>query len=258
MGVEIRRRLHEIFTDVRLLVRDDADELFPGEVVVPGSLESFEAVLEAVRGTDAVIHLGGIADEAPFDKLLEANIRGTYHVFEAARQLGVRRVIYASSNHVTGFYPVSKTLDGSSPPRPDSYYGVTKVFGEGLGRLYHDKWGLEVVNLRIGTFRRRPEDERQLSMWLSPRDGAELFRCAVVTSDVGYLTVYGCSANTRNWWDLTDARESLGYIPVDDAEEYAEEVLGSAAGSAINPSTPQGGGFAHPDYRGGLWTDPAG
>lgn len=256
MGVEIRRRLHDVFTDVRLLVRDEAAEVFSGEVVVSGSLENFGEVSEAFNEAEVVVHLGAIADEAPFETLLESNILGTYNVFEAARRAGVRRVIYASSNHVTGFYPVSESLDGSSLPRPDSFYGVTKVFGEALGRLYHDKWGLEVVNLRIGTFREKPEDERQLSMWLSHRDGAELIRCAIVAPDVGYLTVYGCSANTRSWWELNDARESLGYRPVDNAEEFAQMILGPTGESDINVTTPQGGGFTESGYRGGLWTRP--
>jgi uronate dehydrogenase len=200
-----------------------------------------------MRGIDVVIHLAAIADEAPWDDILKSNIEGTYMVFEAARQAGVRRVVYASSHHVIGFYPAAERVGPAHPVRPDSYYGVSKVFGEGLARLYHDKWGLEVVCLRIGCFRPQPEDVRQLSAWLSHRDGVELVRRSVLAPEVGFTTVYGVSANTRGWWDNDEAAASIGYVPRDDAEAHAALFSPADPAPAVH-----GGRFADPSYRGGV------
>jgi uronate dehydrogenase len=129
-----------------------------------------------------VVHLAGIPYE-PLDnawaEILPANIVNTYNVFEAARRAGVKRVVFASSNHVVGFYRRERTVGIDVPPRPDSYYGVSKVFGEALGRLYADKYAMSVACLRIGSFRQTPEDRRQLTTWLSHDDGARLLRCCI-------------------------------------------------------------------------------
>jgi uronate dehydrogenase len=146
-------------------------------------------------------------------------------VFEAARLSGVPRVVFASSNHATGFYPVDQTLAGDEPARPDSLYGVTKVYGEAVGRLYVDKFGIEVVCVRIGSFAERPRQLRELATWLSHGDAVRLFAACLSASAVGFRVVYGASANTRRFWDLTPALE-LGYEPQDDAERYAGELGG--------------------------------
>ena len=185
-------------------------------------LRDLAAVEAAFAGIDSVIHLGALSTEAPFEAILESNIRGTYNVFEAARRRGVRRVVFASSNHVTGMYPRSQRIGPDVPLRPDTYYGVSKAFGESLGRLYAEKWNVSTVCIRIGSMLERPADKRQLATWLSPRDGVALFR-ACLRAEVGYAIVYGVSANRRAWWDMT-AAHALGYRPVDDAEAYAAEV----------------------------------
>ena len=135
------------------------------------------------------------------------------------------------------------------PPRPDTYYGLSKVFGEALGRLYVDRYGLEVVCLRIGSWDDRPTTPRHLSTWLSPADGVRLLHAALSAPDVGFTVVYGISANTRAWWDLAPAR-ALGYLSVDDAEDYAEEIL--AEHGEPDPADPEhaflGGDFAGPEY----------
>lgn len=248
MGEMIRAELVGCFGESKLFCRTTPAQIYRGEVVTFGDLADLSTVVEATEGVDVVIHLGAVSDEAPFDLILEANIRGTYNVFEAARRNGVGRVVYASSNHVTGFHPTTAKLDARSEVRPDSHYGVSKVFGEALGRLYFDKWGIEVVVLRIGACRPVPEDERQLSMWLSPRDAGQLVYRAAVAPDVGFVTVYGVSRNSRGWWSLEEARKILGYDPVDDAEDYAARIdIGQS------PVALQGGAFTHSDYRGGLW-----
>jgi uronate dehydrogenase len=248
MAGSIRETLAGEFDHVQLFARSQPDTLFAGEEVALGDLTDFEAVRRACEDIDVIVHFGGIADESSFSAILSSNIEGTSNLFEAARQMGVRRVVFASSNHVTGFYPSDEVIDVHAAPRPDSFYGVSKVFGEALGRLYHDKWGMEVVSLRIGIFRPAPTDVRQLALWLSPRDGAELVRRAVIAPDIGYLTVFGVSANTRSYWDNSEPARLLGFTPLDDAETYADAVDAGQQAPRL-----QGGQYTDPDYEGGSW-----
>jgi uronate dehydrogenase len=228
------------------LVLTDVQPIVPGdkERFVPSDLADRDTLVGLAGAVDAVVHLGGVSSEAPFEQLLGPNLVGTFNVFDAARVGGVSRVVFASSNHATGFYPVEQRLAGSEPPRPDSLYGVTKVYGEALGRLYVDKFGLEVVCLRIGSFATRPRQLRELATWLSHPDAVRLFAACLSAPNVGFRVVYGASANTRAFWDLTPARE-LGYEPEDDAERYAGEV-----GREVHER--QGGVFTARDFGG--WT----
>jgi len=169
------------------------------------------------------VHLAAIPVEAPFEEILQANFRGTWAMFEAARLEGCERVVFASSNHASGYLPVADRVGDAAPIRPDTYYGVSKVFGEAIGSLYHDKFRLRVACIRIGTAIPRPLEERHLSTWLSPGDLIRLASACLVSPDLGFAIVYGVSANRRRWWDL-EAGRRLGYEPVDDAESYAAEV----------------------------------
>jgi uronate dehydrogenase len=228
------------------LVLSDVRTVEPGakERFVPAELADRDAVAGAMEGVDAVVHLGGVPVEVSFDQLVGPNLVGNFNVFDAARLAGVSRVVFASSNHATGFYPAERTLTGNEPTRPDSLYGVTKVYGEALGSLYVDKFDLEVVCVRIGSFARRPRQLRELSTWLSHADAVRLFVACLSAPNVGFRVVYGASANTRLFWDLTSARE-LGYEPQDNAERYAGEV-----GDEVNEL--QGGAFTARDA--GAWT----
>lgn len=210
------------------------------------------AVREAVRGVDAIIHLAGISLEASFDKILRANIEGTYNLYEAAREEGVRRIVFASSNHAIGYTP--RPLPGDplipidTPRRPDTFYGLSKSFGEDLAQLYWDKHAMETVSVRIGSCFMEPTSVRMLSVWMSPGDGARLFHAALTADEVGHTVIYGSSDNTRLWWDLTTAR-SLGYEPQDDSEQYAEKLV--AEQGELDPANPDhahlGGHFVtHP------------
>lgn len=207
------------------------------------------AVGQAMSGVDAVVHLAGISGEAPFPEILAANIEGTYQVFDAARRAGVQRVVFASSNHAVGYTPRSELAGVDLPPRPDTYYGVSKVFGEALGRLYVDRYSMQVVCVRIGSWVDRPATPRHLSTWLSPADGVRLLHAALSAPAVDFAVVYGISANTRAWWDLAPAR-ALGYLSVDDAEDYAEEIL--AEQGEPDPANPEharlGGEYAGPAF----------
>jgi uronate dehydrogenase len=195
---------------------------------------------EAVRGVDAIIHLAGISLEASFDKILRANIEGTYNLYEAALAEGVKRTVFASSNHAVGF--TARPADGEplipidTPRRPDTLYGLSKCFGEDLAQLYWDLHGQETVSVRIGSCFMEPISVRALSIWLSPGDCARLFHAALTAEDVGHSTVYGSSANTRLCWDLSTAR-ALGYEPQDDSEQYAEKLV--AEQGEVDPADPE-------------------
>ena len=217
----MRPGLREVLAELRLTDVRQPPDVAPPETFVAAELTDAGAILAATEGVEAVVHLGAVSDEAPFDVLAGPNLHGTFHVFEAARRAGVRRVVYASSNRVTGFTPVGERLRGDEPPRPDGLYGATKAFGEALGRMYAEKFGLEVVCLRIGIFARHPTTARHRHAWLSPGDAVRLLRAALTAPGVSFTTVYGTSANTQGWWNLGPAR-ALGYEPRDDAEEHPE------------------------------------
>jgi uronate dehydrogenase len=221
IATAVRPVLRELAAELVLTDRVDVEEPVPGERFVRAELADPAPWDALAAGCDAVLHLGAVPDEAAFDVLAGPNLHGPFHVYEAARRAGVRRVVVASSGRATGFYGVGERLDGEATPRPDGLYGATKAFSEALGRMYADKFGLEVVALRIGTFEERPRTARDLSTWLSPGDAGRLVRAALTGPVTGFLAVYGVSANTRAWWDLPPA---LGYVPVDDAEAFAEEV----------------------------------
>lgn len=196
----------------------------PSDDVVRGDIADYGQILPALAGMDAVVHLAGEpAVDTPWDRILKANIAGCHNVFEAARQQGVPKVVFASSNHAAGWYEKERAhyVTADMPIRPDSYYGVSKVFGEALGRYYVDAAGMSVICLRIGSFQPRPRDRRQLATWLSERDCAQLVWRSI-ESDVEYAVVFGISGNSRAFWDISKARELLGYEPEDNGEEYAK------------------------------------
>ena len=181
--------------------------------------------------------------------ILEGNIIGLYNVFEAARRTGVKRIVFATSNHAVGFYPRAETIDHRVVPRPDSRYGVSKAFGEALASLYSDKHGIGVLCTRIGNFGPQPIDRRRLSIWISPRDYTQLVRIGLEHPEIRYEIVYGVSNNQRSWYDNSNA-ERLGYRPQDDSEPYAEAVLAAEAGEPRDPIAEhyQGGTFCAAEY----------
>jgi uronate dehydrogenase len=217
IGTVLRPALRGGLTELRLSDIDDVHDLAAGETFVRADLTDFDAVQRAVDGVDAIVHLGAVPNEAAFEVIAGPNLHGVYHVFEAARRSGVSRIVYASSNHATGMYDAGEPLDGTVAPRPDGLYGASKVFGEAMARMYVDRFGLSAVCLRIGSFKAQPEEERELSTWLSHADGVRLFQAAL-TADVDFAIVYGGSANTRRWWP---ADTQIGFVPVDDAETFA-------------------------------------
>ena len=225
VGTMLRDRLAAPGRTLRLL---DIAQLSPrdGEEVIQASVTDLDALTAACGGADAVIHLGGLSGEAPFDRIAEVNIHGTYVVFEAARRSGVGRVIFASSNHAVGFWPAARfPVPDYAFPVPDTYYGVSKVAGEALAALYHSRYGLDAICLRILTCADRPESIRALATWLSPDDAGRLFEACLSVPSPGFRVAYGVSRNTRgDWVSLAEAR-ALGYEPRDDAEQFAADLL---------------------------------
>jgi uronate dehydrogenase len=242
VGSHLRRELAGRYALRLSDIRPVAD-LSPEEEFIRGDCANLRDMLRVTEGVDAVVHLGGFSVEGPWEVILRANIVGTYQVFEAAHTNGVRRMVFASSNHAVGFYDRDETIDHRVYPRPDSRYGVSKVFGEALGSLYAYKYGMEVVCVRIGNVNPRPMDKRRLSIWLSPRDLAQLVSIAIERPGIRFEIVYGVSANRRGWYDNANA-ERLGYEPQDDSEGWAEEVLNNTIPGA-DPRTEkfQGGTF---------------
>jgi len=230
IGGVLRERLKGRYALMRLLDIAPQQAAGPGEEVATCDLRDMAGVLQAMEGIDCVVHLAGIPTEAAWERILEANIAGCYNVFEAARMKGVKRVVFASSNHAVGFHRREVDIHTDSPTRPDSRYGVSKVFGEALGRLYADKYGLSVACLRIGPFRipDKPAAERELMNWISHRDMAQLTRRCIEHPGYHFVVAYGVSNNKRNRWH-NDRVAFLGYEPEDDAETYAAEVLAHSA-----------------------------
>jgi uronate dehydrogenase len=177
-----------------------------------------EAMMQDVRG---VVHLAGMLGNYDLEALFRVNARGLFDVLESARLAGVERIVFASSNHAFGCYPITESVSPALPPRPDSLYGVFKVLGETMLRNYYDRHGIRSVSLRIGTYRPLPIDQRSLATWLSPGDVAQLVDLALRHPDPGCMVVNGYSNNSRlkthdpNW-------AVLGYRPRDNAEDHRE------------------------------------
>lgn len=213
------------------------------EEVRPCDLADKAAVDALVQGCDAIVHLGGVSVERPFEEILEANIKGVFHVYEGARRHGVRRVVFASSNHVIGFHRQGEMLDASSPRRPDGYYGLSKSYGEDLSRFYFDRYGIETACLRIGSSFPEPKDRRMLITWLSYKDLTELVRCCLFAPKLGHTIVYGMSANRDTWWDNSKAAH-LGFRAQDSSEQFRAKVEAQPPLPADDPAALfQGGAF---------------
>jgi uronate dehydrogenase len=223
LGRVLRPRLKAHCAMLRLSDRGDLGEGAAGEELQPAALEDREAVLALLRGVDAVVHLGGISVEDAWAPIQAANITGVYHLYEAARLNGVRRIVFASSNHVVGFYRQHEVIDALAPPRPDTLYGVSKAFGETLSRMYWDRYGIETVCLRIGSAMPEPQNRRMLATWLSYDDLERLVLAALTAPDVGHSIVFGMSDNTTRWWDNRLAAH-IGFRPKDSSEPWRAEL----------------------------------
>jgi nucleoside-diphosphate-sugar epimerase len=253
MGTLLRPRLRKDGRTLRLLDltappsidgEDDSAEIVTGSVTDP------EVMRLACRDVDVILHLGGLAREDTWERISEVNITGTKTTLEAAVATGVRRIVLASSNHVVGFRALTKDgddadggLPAESAARPDSYYGVSKAAMEALGSLYHSRFGIDVICVRIGICFERPWDQRGLGLWLSPDDAGRLFEACIAAPAPGFRVIWGVSHNTRRRVSLDEAAE-LGYRSLDDAERFAGSIPEQGPGTGEEPSA---------DYVGGPW-----
>ncbi len=243
LGQVLRERLKPYADILRV---SDLAKLSPAgedEEAVQCDLADKPAVDQLLVGCNAVVHLGGVSVERPFEEVLEANIKGVFNLYEGARRHGVQRIVFASSNHVIGFHKQGDMLGADCARRPDSYYGLSKAYGEDLSRFYFDRYGIETACLRIGSSFPEPKDRRMLITWLSYRDLTELVRCCLFAPRLGHTIVYGMSANRDKWWDNSKAAH-LGFHPQDSSETFRAKVEAQPPLDPADIATLyQGGGF---------------
>jgi uronate dehydrogenase len=248
VGTRLRKLLSGVYRLRASDIRTPA-ELAGDEEFVAADLADYAQVEKIVAGIEGIVHLGGFSVEGPWETILQSNIIGCYHLFEAAYRAGVKRVVFASSNHAVGFYPRSNRIRTDVTVRPDSRYGVSKAFGEALGALYADKHGLRVTALRIGNVADAPVDARRLSIWLKPEDLVQLVRIGLEHPDIRFEVFYGASDNEASWWDNSNARR-YGYKPQGKAEDFRAQATAAQAKLAPDPigERYQGGPFCSDEY----------
>ena len=228
VGTRLRKLMPGLYPHVRWSdIRVPAD-LAAGDEFMPADLTDLAQVEKVVAGMQGIVHLGGYSTNGPWPAIHGANIVGCYNLFEAARRAGVERVVFASSNHAVGFYSREQRIGVDVTVRPDSFYGVSKAFGEALGSLYAEKHGLRVTCLRIGNVADAPIDKRRLSIWLDPRDLLQLIRIGLEHPDIHFEIFYGMSDNADAWWDNPNAAR-FGYRPQHRARDFVEQAMAAQA-----------------------------
>jgi len=252
IGTALRKLLPPVYPDLLLSDLKAPADLGSKEKFKTAELSDLAQVEAICEGVDGILHFGGFSVEGPWDVILQSNIIGCYNLFEAARRKGVKRVVFASSNHAVGFYPRHHRIGTDVTARPDSRYGVSKVFGEAVGALYADKHGLAVTCIRIGNFGDKPLDHRRLAIWLKPEDLVQLCRIGLDHPDIRFEVFYGASDNEAAWWDNSNARR-YGYKPQARAEDFRAQAM---AAQATLPPDPvgdrcQGGSFCSDEYDAG-------
>ena len=249
IGTRLRKLLPPIYPDLLLSDIKPPADLGPNEKFKAADLADLAQVESICEGVDGILHFGGYSVEGTWDQILQANIIGGYNLFEAAYRKGVKRVVFASSNHAVGFYPRHHRIGTDVTPRPDSRYGVSKVFGEAVGALYADKHGMKVTCLRIGNFGDMPLDQRRLSIWLKPDDLVQLCRIGLEHPDIRFEVFYGASFNERAWWDNHRAYE-FGYRPSGRSEDHVAHAMAEQAKLMPDPVGDyfQGGTFCSMEF----------
>ncbi len=244
LGQVLRPRLKAYCDTLRVSDISDLAAAGAGEETVQCALEDAEGVKTLLAGVEVVVHLGGVSTEKPWATVLPANIAGVVNLYEAARLNGVKRVVFASSNHAIGFYRQSETIDNKVLSKPDGFYGLSKAFGENCAQLYWDRWGIETVSLRIGSSFPEPRDRRMLSTWLSYDDLERLVVASLTAPQVAHTIVYGMSDNRAVFWDNSGAKH-VGFKPLDSSERFRDAI--EAKQPTIDRNDPaaifQGGSF---------------
>jgi uronate dehydrogenase len=246
LGRLLTARLAALGWRLRLTdVQDFPDVLPRNATFTQLDLEDRGGVLAVAEGCDFILHFGGVSTEQPFEAILGPNLRGTFHVYEAARREKAR-VVYASSVHAVGLYERSAKLDHDCLLRPDGYYGLSKAYGEMLARMYWEKHEVESVLIRIGSTLPKPTNERFLSTWLSHDDFVSLIACSRTAERVGCAIVWGASDNSRSFW-RRDARHVIGWTPHDSSDDQLVGALGKVTDDPVAERF-QGGVFVSVDY----------
>ena len=197
IGTALRNGLRADWRQLRLTDNRPIANPTPNEECIIADVADRAAIERMMQGVAAVVYMTGVGGDYTLEDLFRVNARGMFDVFEAARLAGVKRIVYASSNHAFGCYPIEERVSPALPPRPDSLYGTFKAWGETMLRGYFDRHGIRSVSLRIGTYRTLPIDQRSLATWLSPGDVARLVDASLRHPDPGCLVVNGYSNNTR-------------------------------------------------------------
>jgi uronate dehydrogenase len=221
------------------------DAIPAGSAFTRADLNDGVAILRLAEGCGTILHFGGVSVEKPFEEVIGPNIRGLYHIYEAARREQAR-VLFASSNHAIGFHERSEPLDADCAQLPDGYYGLSKAYAELMGRMYWYKHGVESVSVRIGSCFPEPVEQRMLSTWLSYGDLCRLCERATLAERTECAIVWGASNNSRTFWRKDD-RDRLGWQPRDSADAYENKVLGKVSGDPVIERY-QGGGYPRMDY----------
>ncbi|MBY5355910.1 NAD(P)-dependent oxidoreductase [Rhizobium leguminosarum] len=246
VGTLLRPHLHAHFEHVQLIDLQEPAELGENETFVRADLTKLDEATAALKDVDGVVHLAGIASGIDMNAILHANVLGTYNLYEAARINKVQRVVYASSNHATGFYPRGEVISPLDPMRPDSPYGLSKCWGELVAGLYYDTSGIRSLSIRIGNAGTYPNSERSVAIWISARDLAQLVRIGLTHPQIAASVVYGVSDTDTQWWD-NELAARLGYQPQDRPRDYALIEEGSEGPVAL---AFQGGGFCEINHDG--------
>lgn len=243
LGKVLRESLKPSAAVLRVSDISDMAPAAANEEVVPCDLADKQAVDALVQGCEAIVHLGGVSVERPFEEVLEANIKGVFHIYEGARRHGARRIVFASSNHVIGFHKQTDHIDASAMRRPDGYYGLSKSFGEDMAQFYFDRYGIETVSIRIGSSFPEPLNRRMMHTWLSYRDLTTLIEKSLFTQGVKHTIVYGMSDNRDVWWD-NRAAAHLGFTAQDSSEVFRAKVEAQPPVAPTDPNVIyQGGAF---------------
>ncbi|CAG9248226.1 Uronate dehydrogenase [Paraburkholderia unamae] len=259
LGTVLRKGLHERGVNLRCAAGSKPLEpLFAGEDVMHGDLRQPDVVDRLLDGVDVLIHMAGTSVERPLPEIIENNLRGLVEVYEGARRHGTKRILFASSNHAIGMYPVEDKLTLDCAFRPDGFYGLSKAWGESLARLYWDKHGIETVNVRIGSCLPKPTEFRHLSTWFGHEDLFHLVDRVINVDEIGFAVVWGVSNNTRSYWIQEGAHDDakrLGYEPKQNSEDWAAGILAQDNPLDAVAQRYQGGSFASfdftpPDQRG--------
>jgi uronate dehydrogenase len=250
-GGDVGRRITPLLKSAYEVVLSDKkpfDDPY-GLPFIAADVRDRASIDRAVAGIDGIIHLGGHPVDGPWDLVRDVNIDGCYNVFEAARVAGVKRIVFASSNHAVGFYSRSEKIPHDVTVLPDSRYGVSKAFGEALGAFYALKYGLKVTSLRIGNVNEKPLDVRRLAIMVHPEDLVQLMRIGLDHPGIINEVFYGASGNTRAWWDNSRA-EAFGYRPKHNAEDFAAEAAAIDAKQPYDTVSAfyQGGTFCASEY----------